>query len=79
MFHVPEVRTEAIRQSLKYRGTLLLNHLVKTKMLPRNYESIGGNETEKLILKIKNKINCERLAGGLFNSSNIQFVEHVLI
>ena len=43
MFHVPEVGTEVSRQSLEYRGTLLLNRL-KTKMLPRNYESIGGNE-----------------------------------
>ena len=41
MFYVPEARTQVSRQSLKYRGTVLLNHLLKTKLLPRNYESIG--------------------------------------
>ena len=56
-FHVPEVR-----QSLKYRGTLSLNYLIKTKILPRNnYESISGIETRKVILNIE-IINCERLA-----------------
>ena len=39
-----------------------MNHLLKTKMFPRNDESIGKNETKKVILKPKNKINCERLA-----------------
>ena len=66
MFHVPEARTQVIRQSLKYRGTVLLNHLLKTKLLHRNYESIGENETKRLILKIKNKISSERLADIVF-------------
>ena len=65
MFYVPEARTQVSRQSLKYRGTVLLNHLLKTKLLPRNYESIGENETKRLILKI-NKINSERLADMVF-------------
>ena len=52
MFYVPEARTQVSRQSLKYRGTVLLNHLLKTKLLPRNFESIGENETKRLILKI---------------------------
>ena len=30
MFYVPEARTQVSRQSLKYRGTVLLNHLLKT-------------------------------------------------
>ena len=50
---VPEVRTEVSRQSHKYRGTLILNHLLKTKMLSRNYESIGKNETIKLNSNLK--------------------------
>ena len=63
MFHVP---TEVSRQSHKYRRTLLLNHVLKTKMmLPRNDEFIGGKETKTLILKIENK-NCERLADVVF-------------
>ena len=66
MFYVPEARTQVSRQSLKYRGTVLLNHLLKTKLLPRNYESIGENETKRLILKIKNKISSERLADIVF-------------
>ena len=65
MFYVPEARTQVSRQSLKYRGTVLLNHLLKTKLLPRNYESIGENETKRLILKIK-KISSERLADIVF-------------
>ena len=40
---------------------LLLNHVLRTKILPRSYESIGGNETKRLILEIK-EINCEGLA-----------------
>ena len=66
MFYVPEARTQVSRQSLKYRGTVLLNHLLKTKLLPRNYESIGGYETKRLILKIKNKISSERLVDIVF-------------
>ena len=66
MFYVPEARTQVSRQSLKYPGTVLLNHLLKTKLLPRNYESIGENETKRLILKIKNKISSERLADIVF-------------
>ena len=66
MFYVPQARTQVSRQSLKYRGTVLLNHLLKTKLLPRNYESIGENETKRLILKIKNKISSERLADIVF-------------
>ena len=31
MFYVPEARTQVSRQSLKYRGTVFLNHLLKTK------------------------------------------------
>ena len=54
MFYVPEARTQVSRQSLKYRGTVLLNHLLKTKLLPRNYESIGENETKRY-LKLKTK------------------------
>ena len=65
MFYVPEARTQVSRQSLKYRGTVLLNHLLKTKLLPRNYESIGENETKRLILKIKNK-SSESLADIVF-------------
>ena len=65
MFYVPQARTQVSRQSLNYRGTVLLNHL-KTKLLPRNYESIGENETKRLILKIKNKISSERLADIVF-------------
>ena len=65
MFYVPEARTQVSRQSLKYRGTVLLNHLLKTKLLPRNYESIGENETKRLILKI-NKISSEHLADIVF-------------
>ena len=67
MFYVPEARTQVSRQSLKHRGTVLLNHLLKTMLLPRNYESIGENETKRLILKIKNKISSERLADRVFN------------
>ena len=66
MLHVPEARTQVSRQSLKYRGTVLLNHLLKTKLLHRNYESISENETKRLILKIKNKISSERLADIVF-------------
>ena len=39
---------------------------LKTKLLPRNYESIVENETKRLILKIKNKISSERLADIVF-------------
>ena len=42
VIHTTEERTEVNRQSLKYRGTLKLSHLLKTKMLPRSYESIRG-------------------------------------
>ena len=66
MFYVPEARTQVSRQSLKYRGTVLLNHLLQTKLLLRNYESIGENETKRLILEIKNKISSERLADIVF-------------
>ena len=66
VFYVPEARTQVSRQSLKYRGTVLLNHLLKTKLLPRKYESIGENETERLMIKIKNKISSERLADIVF-------------
>ena len=66
MFYVPEARTQVSRQSLNYRGSVLLSHLLKTKLLPRNYESIGENETERLIIKIKNKISSERLADIVF-------------
>ena len=31
MFHVPQLGLEVQRQSLKYRGTLLLNHLLRKK------------------------------------------------
>ena len=43
LFHIAKVRTEVIRQSLEFRGTLLLFHILKTlvKLLPRNYDSIG--------------------------------------
>ena len=66
MFYVPEARTQVSRQSLKHRGAVLLNYLLKTKLLPRNYESIGENETKRLILKIKNKMSSERLADIVF-------------
>ena len=68
MFHVPEVRTESSCQSIRYRGTRLLTHLLKSKMLPRHYESIGENETKSLFRKfnIEKKINCERLGYVVF-------------
>ena len=49
MFHLPEVRTEASRQSLKCRGNLV-NHLLESKRLPRNYKSICENEGKVLCL-----------------------------
>ena len=47
MYHVPEVRTKIRRESPNYQGTLLLNHLLKTKMLHCNYESSGKKGDKK--------------------------------
>ena len=47
IFHVPQLRLEVHRQSLKYRGTLLLNYHPRKKYLPPHYEKCESRELSK--------------------------------
>ena len=44
MFLAPQLGLEVHRQSLKYRGTLLLNHLLRKTLLPPDYEISESRE-----------------------------------
>ena len=66
MFHIPHLRLEINRQSLKYRGTLLLNHLLRKKLLPLNFEKCKEQELGKIIRSIGNRIKRECLADIVF-------------
>ena len=66
MFHVPQLGLEVQRQSLKYRGTLLLIHLLRKKLLPPDYEICEDRELSKSPRNIQNRIKCECLADIVF-------------
>mgnify|MGYP000940316211 CR=1 FL=1 len=66
MFHVPQLGLEVHRQSLKYRGTLLLNHLLKKKLLPADYEKCESRELSKSLRNIQDRIKSECLADIVF-------------
>ena len=62
MFHVPQLGLEVQRQSLKYRETLLLKHLLRKKRSPPDYEICENRELCKSLRNTQNRIKCECLA-----------------
>ena len=66
MFHAPQLGLEVQLQSLKFRGTLLLNHLLRKKLLPPDYEICEGRELCKSLRNIQNRIKSECLADIVF-------------
>ena len=65
-FHVPQLGLEFQRQSLKYRGTLLLNYLLRKKLLPPDYEICESRGLCKSLRNIQNRIKSECLADIVF-------------
>ena len=70
MFHVPQLGLEVQRQSLKYRGTLLLNHLLRKNHLPPDYERVAVNRSNfsgpidrgrTFRLNFKDRMECGRV------------------
>ena len=61
MFHVPQLGLEVHRQSLKYRGTLLLNHR-RENFLPPDYEIGESRELSKSLRNVQNRIKSACLA-----------------
>ena len=45
MFHVLELRFELNRQSSMYRGTILLVHLLRSKLLTHSYQRTNEKRT----------------------------------
>ena len=62
MVHVQQLSLEVSRQTPKYRGTLLLNHRLRKKHFPPDYETAESRELSKSLRNIQNRIKCECLA-----------------
>ena len=64
-FHIPQLGLEVHRQSLKYSGTLLLNHILNIN-LPPDYEIRETRELSKSFSNLQNRIKGECLADKCF-------------
>ena len=66
MFHVPQLGLEVHPQSLKYQGTLLLNHLLRKIFLPPDFVTCESRVLSKNLRNIQNRIKSECLANIVF-------------
>ena len=62
LFHSPQLGLQVRRQSLKYRGTLLLNHLLRKK----HYETCKSQEPSKSLRTTQFRIQSECLGDVVF-------------